>query len=115
MPKAISQKRQAYTLYMKKVTPHPTTHIHTQECHRLPVCLLFTQNQQDTEAACFLFSELYRKRIFSSGSRFFLARLDEVQEELLYYPSIGVGVSVGGSNSVSKMLEFYVKGFYVMG
>ena len=38
-----------------------------------------------------------------------LARLDEVQEELLYYP--GVGVSIG----ISKMLKFYVKVFYVMG
>ena len=26
----------------------------------------------------------------------FLARLDEVQEELLYYPGVGVGVGVGG-------------------
>ena len=41
----------------------------------------------------------------------FLARLDEVQEELLYYPGVGVGCSVG----VSKMLKFYVKVFYVMG
>ena len=31
-----------------------------------------------------------------------LARLDEVQEVLLYYPGIGVGVCVG----VSKMLKF---------
>ena len=30
----------------------------------------------------------------------FLARLDKVQEELLYYPVVGVGVSV------SKMLKF---------
>ena len=37
----------------------------------------------------------------------FLARLDEVQEELLYYPSVGIG---GG---VSKKLN--VKVFYVMG
>ena len=39
----------------------------------------------------------------------FLARLDEVQEELLYYPGICVGVGVG----VSK--KFNVKIFYVMG
>ena len=39
----------------------------------------------------------------------FLARLDEVQEELLYYPGVGVSVGVGGSGSVSKMLEFYRK------
>ena len=37
----------------------------------------------------------------------FLARLDEVQEELLYFP---VGVSGGG---ISK--KFNVKVFYVMG
>ena len=44
----------------------------------------------------------------------FLARLGglvEVQEELLYYPGVGVGSGVG----VSKMLKFYVKVFYVMG
>ena len=45
----------------------------------------------------------------------FLARLDEVQEELLYYPSVGVGVGVGGGVNISKMLKFYVKIFYVMG
>ena len=33
----------------------------------------------------------------------FLARLDEVQEELLHYPGVGGGVS--------KMLKFYVKVF----
>ena len=44
-----------------------------------------------------------------------LARLDEVQEELLYYPGVGVGVgvAVGGGVGVSK--KFNVKGFYVMG
>ena len=41
----------------------------------------------------------------------FLARLDEVQEELLYYSRHGVSVGVG----VSIMLKFYVKVFYVMG
>ena len=39
----------------------------------------------------------------------FLARLDKVQEELLYYPgvcvSVGVGVGIGGGG-VSKMLKF---------
>ena len=42
----------------------------------------------------------------------FLAGLDEVQEELLYYPRcfcVGIGVGVG----VSK--KFDVKVFYVMG
>ena len=43
------------------------------------------------------------------GSVQFLACLDEVQEELLYYPGVGVG---GG---VSKMLKLYIKVFYVMG
>ena len=38
-----------------------------------------------------------------------LARLDEVQEELLYYPVVGVGVGVGGGVGVSKMFKFYVK------
>ena len=42
-----------------------------------------------------------------------LARLDEVQEELLYYP--GVGIGVGGGVGISKMLKFYVKVFYVIG
>ena len=37
----------------------------------------------------------------------FLARLDEVQEELLYYPWHGVRVGVGVG--VSNMLKFYVK------
>ena len=41
---------------------------------------------------------------------FFLARLDEVQEELLYYPAVGVGVGVGVG--VSKKFN---KVFYVMG
>ena len=41
----------------------------------------------------------------------FLAHLDEVQEDLLYYPSIGVGV--GGGVGVSK--KFKVKVLYVMG
>ena len=51
----------------------------------------------------------------------FLARLDEVQEELLYYPGVGVGVGVGVGGGVGvgvgvrKMLKFYVKVFYVMG
>ena len=42
---------------------------------------------------------------------FFLAPLNEVQVELLYYPGIGVGV--GGGGSVSKKCN--VKVFYVMG
>ena len=41
-----------------------------------------------------------------------LARLDEVQEELLY-PGVCVGVDVGGGVGVSK--KFDVKDFYVMG
>ena len=47
--------------------------------------------------SCFLFS--------------FLARLDEVQEELfLYYPGVGVGVGVGvgGGVGVSKMFKFFL-------
>ena len=39
----------------------------------------------------------------------FLARLDKVQEELLYYPSVGVGVGIGvgvGGGGISKMLKF---------
>ena len=36
----------------------------------------------------------------------FLARLDEVQEELLYYPRCGVGIGVGGCRGVSKMFKF---------
>ena len=43
--------------------------------------------------------------------RVFLARLDEVQEELLYYPGVGIGVGVGVG--VSK--RFNVKVFYEMG
>ena len=39
----------------------------------------------------------------------FSACLDEVQEELLYYPGVGIGGGIG----VSKMLKF--KFFYVMG
>ena len=39
----------------------------------------------------------------------FLARLDEVQEELLYYPDVGVGVGVGIGVGVSK--KFNVKVF----
>ena len=42
-----------------------------------------------------------------------LARLDEVQEELLYYPGVDVGVGIGGGVHVSK--KFNVKVFYVMG
>ena len=46
----------------------------------------------------------------------FLARLDEVQEELLYYPgigfgigvSIGAGVGVGGGGCVSKKFDVKV-------
>ena len=41
-----------------------------------------------------------RNNIMTSA---FLARLDEVQEELLHYPGVGGGVS--------KMLKFYVKVF----
>ena len=37
----------------------------------------------------------------------FLACLDEVQEELLYYPGIGVGVGV------SKMLKFLTLKFFM--
>ena len=36
----------------------------------------------------------------------FLACLDEVQEELLYYAGIGVGVGVGGGIGVNKMFNF---------
>ena len=43
------------------------------------------------------------------GAVYFLAHLDEVQEELLYYP----GVGIGGGGGVSK--KFNVKVFYVMG
>ena len=39
----------------------------------------------------------------------FLISLNEAQEELLHYP--GVGVDVG----ICKVLNFYVKDFYVMG
>ena len=44
----------------------------------------------------------------------FLARLDEVQEELMYY-LVGVGVGIGVGVGVSKMLKLHVKVFYVMG
>ena len=44
-------------------------------------------------------------------ARFISACLDKVQEELLYYP--GVGVGVGGVVGPSK--KFNVKVFYVMG
>ena len=37
----------------------------------------------------------------------FLARLDKVQEELLYTPGIGVGVGV------SKMFKFYTLKFFM--
>ena len=40
---------------------------------------------------------------------YFLAHLNKVQEELLYYPRCGVGIGIG----VSKM--FCIKVFYVMG
>ena len=44
----------------------------------------------------------------------FLARLDKVQEELLYYPRRRLGVFVGiGGGGISK--KFNVKVFYVMG
>ena len=46
---------------------------------------------------------------------FFLARLDEIQEELLYYPGVGVGVGGGGGGSVGASKKFNVKVFYVMG
>ena len=39
----------------------------------------------------------------------FLACLDEVQEELLYYPGVGVGVGVGGGIGVNK--KFNIKSF----
>ena len=49
----------------------------------------------------------------------FLARLDEVQEELLYYPSVGVGVGVivgvGLCGSIGISKKFNIKVFYVMG
>ena len=35
-----------------------------------------------------------------------LARLDKAQEELLYYPSVDVGIDIGGGICVSKMLKF---------
>ena len=42
-----------------------------------------------------------------------MARLDEVQEELLYYPGFGVGIGVSSGVGVSK--KFNVIVFYVMG
>ena len=45
----------------------------------------------------------------------FLARLDEVQEELLYYPGVGVGVGVGVVGGVGISKKFNVEVFYVMG
>ena len=44
----------------------------------------------------------------SIHSSHFLARLNKVQEELLHYPSVSVGISVGGGVGVSKMFKFYV-------
>ena len=44
-----------------------------------------------------------------------LACLDEVQEELLYYPSVGVGVGIGVGGGVGVSKKFNVKVFYVMG
>ena len=44
-----------------------------------------------------------------------LARLDEVQEELLYTPDVGVGVGVGGGVGVGVRKKFNVKVFYVIG
>ena len=38
----------------------------------------------------------------------------KVQEELLHHPGISVYVSIGDGISLSKMLKFYVKDFYVM-
>ena len=42
---------------------------------------------------------------------YILACQDEVQEELLYYPGVGIGFGVG--DSISK--KFNVQVFYVMG
>ena len=52
------------------------------------------------------------KYTFGKASLPFLARLDEVQEELLYYPGVSVDGG-GGGGGVSK--KFNVKVFYVMG
>ena len=41
----------------------------------------------------------------------FLARLDEVQEELLYNPGVGVGVD--GGVGVSKMLKVFTLKFFM--
>ena len=43
----------------------------------------------------------------------FLARLDKVQEELLYYPRRRRRIGIGGGVGLSK--KFKVKFFYVMG
>ena len=49
----------------------------------------------------------FKKNLFSSNEiKSILARLDKVQEELLYYPGFGVGFGVGGGGGVSKMLKF---------
>ena len=45
------------------------------------------------------------RKTYSVSRDNFLARLDEVKEELLYYPGIGVGVSK----------KFNVEVFYMMG
>ena len=45
----------------------------------------------------------------------FLARPDEVQEELLYYPRRWRRCWRWRQRRISKMLKFYVKVFYVMG
>ena len=45
--------------------------------------------------------------------RHLLARLDEVQEELLYYPPLSVLASAAAA--LAKCLSFYIKAFYVMG
>ena len=60
------------------------------------------------------FNIIIRKK---KHSDLFLARLDEVQEELLYYPRRRCWRWRwrGGGVGVSKMLKFYVKVFYVMG
>ena len=42
-----------------------------------------------------------------------LDKMDKVQEELLYYPCVGVGVAA--VSALAKCLSFYVKVFYLMG
>ena len=46
--------------------------------------------------------------VYSNKLMVILTRLDEVQEELVYYP--GVSVGIGSSISISKMLKFLCDG-----